>query len=573
MNKQTYRNDQSLHVMFRSGGRRLIAWQIFAHFTGACIVTSYFVFFDQVFSAFRAQYTFYVVGLMFPFLTAIASILEYLWQKDLVRFLRLEAQGSEVSPELRKTARKKILDLPRVSALISLIVWFLAGVIMTGYSMMGDAAGGDSLAVELVGGIRVFVGCMIGGIVVTAIVFFITETKCRQIWPFFFPQGGLTRTTGVFRLNLQRRMLVIFALASILPLILMGVLSYNKARMMLIMNPVDVIQSLLYLTAFLLTVTLAVALFLSRQFSTGIIDPIKQIETAMVRVESGDLTATVTVERNDELGVLAENFNHMTDGLRDRYRLRQSLDLAKEVQRNLLPKKNPSFAGLDISGTSIYCDETGGDYFDFFENDSSAATDYSVVIADVSEHGIPSALLMASTRAYLRQRASISGNIASVVTDVNRQLTRDVDDSGRFITLFFLQINMDQRTLSWVRAGHDPAVLYDPVSDRFEELGGKGIALGVDSGWQYEAEQYSGLKDGQIIVLSTDGIWEARNPQDEMFGKAALHNIIRRNSHGRAAEIQEAVLAELRDFRQELMPADDVTLVVVKIKNSQVNEK
>ncbi len=566
MNGETFSTDPSLQDMYRSGGRRLGWWQVGANFIGACVVTSYFVFFDQVFSSIQVQNTFYVVGLMFPLLSAIASGLMFLWQKDLVRFLRLEARGSNVTPELRGTAQKRILDLPLVSALISLFNWFLAGIIMAVHSMLADSVNGDPFAIELIGGIRVFVGCMIGGIVVGAIIFFITEAKCRQIWPFFFSEGGLTRMTGVFRLKLRARMLVIFVLASILPLILMGVLSYNKARMMLIMNPAEVIQSLLYLTAFLLTVTLAVALILSRQFSTGIIDPVKKMEAAMARVEGGDLTATVTVERNDELGVLAENFNHMTDGLRDRYRLRQSLDLAKEVQQSLLPKTNPKFAGLDISGTSIYCDETGGDYFDFFENDSSVAKDYSVVIADVSEHGIPSALLMASTRAFLRQRASLSGGIASVVTDVNRQLTRDVDDSGRFITLFFLQINVDRRTLSWVRAGHDPAVLYDPASDRFEELGGKGIALGLDSSWQYQAEYFSGLTDGQIIVLSTDGIWEARNPQDEMFGKAALHRIIRRNSHGRAADIENAILTELRDFQQDLMPADDVTLVVVKIK-------
>ena len=566
MNGETFSTDPSLQDMYRSGGRRLGWWQVGANFIGACVVTSYFVFFDQVFSSIQVQNTFYVVGLMFPLLSAIASGLMFLWQKDLVRFLRLEARGSNVTPELRGKAQKRILDLPLVSALISLFNWFLAGIIMAVHSMLADSVNGDPFAIELIGGIRVFVGCMIGGIVVGAIIFFITEAKCRQIWPFFFSEGGLTRMTGVFRLKLRARMLVIFVLASILPLILMGVLSYNKARMMLIMNPAEVIQSLLYLTAFLLTVTLAVALILSRQFSTGIIDPVKKMEAAMARVEGGDLTATVTVERNDELGVLAENFNHMTDGLRDRYRLRQSLDLAKEVQQSLLPKTNPKFAGLDISGTSIYCDETGGDYFDFFENDSSVAKDYSVVIADVSEHGIPSALLMASTRAFLRQRASLSGGIASVVTDVNRQLTRDVDDSGRFITLFFLQINVDRRTLSWVRAGHDPAVLYDPGSDRFEELGGKGIALGLDSNWQYQAEHFSGLTDGQIIVLGTDGIWEARNPQDEMFGKAALQRIICRNSQCRAADIQEAILTELRDFQQDLMPADDVTLVVVKIK-------
>ena len=566
MNGETLKTNPSLEEMYQSGGRWQGWCQIGANLIGACIVTSYFVFFDQVFPNLRIQNTFYVVGLMFPLLSIFATGLMHGWQKDLKRFLRLEAQGSDIENDLRRKARRKILNLPLISAAISLTTWFLAGITMTTYSIVADSGSGDPFAAELVEGMRVFVGCMIGGIVVASIIFFTTEAKCRQIWPFFFPHGGLAKTTRVIRLNLSTRMLVIFALASILPLILMGVLSYNKARMMLIMNPADVIQSLLYLTAFLLTVTLAVALILSRQFSTGIIDPIKKMEAAMASVESGDLTAAVTVDRNDELGVLAENFNQMTDGLRDRYRLRQSLDLAKDVQQSLLPKTNPRFAGLDISGTSIYCDETGGDYFDFFESDSSATQDYSVVIADVSEHGIPSALLMASTRAFLRQRASLSGGIASVVTDVNRQLTRDVDDSGRFITLFFLQINMDQRTLNWVRAGHDPAVLYDPASDRFEELGGQGIALGVDSNWQYRAEQYSDLTDGQIIVLSTDGIWEARNPQDEMFGKAALHRIIRQNSFGRAADIQEAILTELRDFQQDLMPADDITLVVVKVK-------
>jgi sigma-B regulation protein RsbU (phosphoserine phosphatase) len=401
---------------------------------------------------------------------------------------------------------------------------------------------------------------------VAAIIFFITESICRRVWPKFFPRGGLAKTPGVFRIKLRARMLLIFILASILPLTLMGVLSYNKARMMLVMDPAQVIQSLLYLTAFLLTVTLAVALILSRMFSTAIIDPVSRMEAAMARVEKGDLTATVTVDSNDELGSLAENFNQMTDGLKDRYRLRQSLNLAKEVQQNLLPKGNPQFAGLDIAGTSVYCDETGGDYFDFFDSPAPGEQKYNIVIADVSEHGIPSALLMASTRAFLRQGSALTGSIASVVTDVNRQLTEDVEDSGRFITLFYLQIDMAQRTLHWVRAGHDPAILYDPAADRFEELGGRGLALGVDSGWQYQEQSRAALAAGQIVVLCTDGIWEARHPRGEMFGKQALQRIIHQHSQAGAAAIQDAVLTELRRFQQDVAPVDDITLVIIKIK-------
>ena len=552
---------------------RLIFWQLVANLIGAGVVTSYFVFFDRVFPVDEIQTTFYVVAVMFPVLVAIAGFSMRFWQKDLNRYLDLRAQGKEIQNELLEKAQRKILDMPFISAALSLFNWFLAAITMSIYSMVTDdkiseAVGQESMAFGLIGGLRVFVGCIIGGIVVAAIIFFLTEATCRQVWPNFFPRGGLVKTPGVFRLKLRTRMLLIFILASILPLILMGELSYNKARLMLVMDPAQVIQSLLYLTAFLLTVTLAVALILSRMFSTGIIDPVRRMQAAMARVERGDLTATVTVDSNDELGALAENFNQMTDGLKDRYRLRQSLDLAKEVQQNLLPRGNPRFSGLDISGTSIYCDETGGDYFDFFDSPVPGEKKYSVVIGDVSEHGIPSALLMASTRAFLRQRAALPGSIASVVTDVNRQLTRDVEDSGRFITLLYLQIDVEQRTVCWVRAGHDPAMLYDPSTDRFEELSGKGIALGIDNSWQYEEAKYAALAAGQIIVMSTDGIWEARNPQDEMFGKQALHRIIRRNSQAGAAEIQVAILAELRQFQQEVEPVDDITLVIIKITGS-----
>ncbi|MGD2098121.1 MAG: SpoIIE family protein phosphatase [Desulfobacterales bacterium] len=561
----------SLKATFKKLGRAVGRWQIGANLIGAITVTSYFVFFDQVFPYTDVQNQFYVLAIMFPFLVAIAMVIFYFWQKDLNRFLRLTAQKKFIEADLRRKAQRKILDMPSVSALVSLFNWFLAAITMTTYSIVADTSSSGALAVELIEGLRVFIGCIIGGIITAAIIFFIIEAKCRRIWPEFFPEGGLARTPGVFRLKLRLRMFAIFLLASILPLILMAVLSYNKASMMLAMDPGQVIKSLLYLTAFLLIVTLAVAVILSRSFSTGIIDPIRQMEAAMAQVEKGDLTATVTVNSNDELGALGENFNRMTEGLKDRYRLRQSLDLAKEVQQNLLPAENPHFPGLDIAGISIYCDETGGDYFDFFG--SADNNKYGIVIGDVSDHGIPSALLMASARAFLRQRTALSGSIADIVGDVNRQLTRDVEDTGRFITLFYLQIDMDNRRLSWVRAGHEPALLYDPANNRFEELSGEGIALGVDGRWQYTESQRDGLGDGQIILLSTDGIWEARNPQDQMFGRQAVSDIIRQYAQTSAAKIQDAILTELNRFQQKIAPADDTTLVVIKVRGKKTEDR
>ena len=190
---------------------------------------------------------------------------------------------------------------------------------------------------------------------------------------------------------------------------------------------------------------------------------------------------------------------------------------------------------------------------------------FGVLIGDVSGHGIPSALLMATARAFMRQRSSRSGSLAEVVSDVNRQLTRDVEDTGRFMTLFYLMIDLEARRMSWVRAGHDPAIWYDPKSGQFEELLGEGTALGVDENVQFVEYQKPGLKEGQILLLGTDGLWETQNPSGSMFGKDGIYEIIRQNTAASAREILNAIVAELEHFRQGREPEDDITLVVIKV--------
>jgi sigma-B regulation protein RsbU (phosphoserine phosphatase) len=248
-------------------------------------------------------------------------------------------------------------------------------------------------------------------------------------------------------------------------------------------------------------------------------------------------------------------------------RMRRSLDLAKEVQQNLLPKNRPDYKGLDIAGKSIYCDETGGDYFDYHDLSEGAYEKLGVAIGDVSGHGISAALLMATVRAALRQRVSLKGNLKEIICDVNRQLVSDVEESGQFIGLFYLAVDQSKRTIKWVRAGHAPAILYDPETDTFEALNGPGVALGVDAGLRYAENEKSDIKKNQIIVLATDGILEARNPQGRMFGRSSLVNSIRRNKYAGAKQILDAVFNDLKQFRREAELEDDITLVVIKIED------
>jgi len=247
-------------------------------------------------------------------------------------------------------------------------------------------------------------------------------------------------------------------------------------------------------------------------------------------------------------------------------RSRRWLAQAMEVQQNLLPNSGSVWDGLDIAGRSLFCDQTGGDYYDYFEKSDSASRTISIVAGDVSDHGLPSALLMTTARAFLRECASRPGSVSTIVGHVNRHLTHDVQASGRFMTLFYAEIDCTDRRIHWVSAGHDPALVYDPRSGEFGELGGQGgLPLGVFEDARYE-EYHRELAAGQVLVIGTDGIWEARNREGRMFGKLLLQQVIRDNVVRPAAEIVEKVLEALKQFLFPLDIQDDATLVVVKME-------
>jgi serine phosphatase RsbU (regulator of sigma subunit) len=246
-------------------------------------------------------------------------------------------------------------------------------------------------------------------------------------------------------------------------------------------------------------------------------------------------------------------------------KVRHSLSLAMEVQQRLLPKANPAVKGLDIAGRSIYCDETGGDYYDFLNGDHGSEGKVKVVVGDVSDHGIPSALLMATARAIIREYSSRQIRISKMATDVNRQLFEDVGDSGRFMTMFYAEIDRQNQRMNWLNAGHEPVLVYDPKLDSFETLTGQGnVPLGILRDAAYTERQRQ-LTPGHIIVIATDGIREARNRYGEMFEKKALQNIIRQNASRNAAYLLETVFTALDLFRQGVKSEDDMTLVIVKV--------
>lgn len=242
--------------------------------------------------------------------------------------------------------------------------------------------------------------------------------------------------------------------------------------------------------------------------------------------------------------------------------LKESLTLAQEVQQSLIPQKAPIVDGFEVAGRSLYCDETGGDYIDYLPLKDGLA----VVVGDVSGHGVAAALLMTTARALLRMRASIGGSPAEFVTALNRSLAYDVQNSGRFMTLMYFRLNPDERTATWVRAGHEPALHYSPDTNRFSEFRGEGLALGVLDDVAYDEYTTPPLRSGDVVVIGTDGITETRDPKGRLFGRQRLMEVVRKNADQPASSILDACLREVRHFRAAHPQEDDETLVVIKAK-------
>lgn len=293
--------------------------------------------------------------------------------------------------------------------------------------------------------------------------------------------------------------------------------------------------------------------------------PISALSEAVIRVGEGDWDTRADFHSKDELGELAANFNNMVPQLREHSATQQALSLADEAQQSLFPQGPPEIAGAEIGARCTFSEKTGGDYYDFVDCSPCGAGQFSTAIGDVSGHGVSAALLMTSARAYIRALTGQGLPLMEVVGRANRLITGDCAKTGHFMTAFTAICNMETRTVTWIRAGHDPGLLYTPATDTFEELIGQGLALGVDEEYLYQ-ETVTPVEAGQILILYTDGIWEAHSPAGKSFGKDNLRRIICENSHRSAQEMVDLLITEVQNHRKGLPLEDDCTAIIIKFQ-------
>lgn len=291
--------------------------------------------------------------------------------------------------------------------------------------------------------------------------------------------------------------------------------------------------------------------------------PIVKLSQHVRRIGEGELNLEIDLPYARELADLSGDINRMTADLRDHMELRRSLALAMEVQQNLLPSETPRLKGLDIAGHSTYCDQTGGDYYDYLE--VSELSRHSVVLAlgDVVGHGIAAAMLMATARGILRSRCSETGSLAELLGHLN-DLLYEVTGGTRFMTMALVTLDGERGELHLASAGHDPPFIYIPDKDTFIELRDGGLPLGISAGEVYPEESLSELPPGSVVLISTDGVWEAQNEAGQHFGKDRVRDVIRATARDSAEEIAQALRQAVSTFCGSARQLDDITFIVAR---------
>jgi len=338
-------------------------------------------------------------------------------------------------------------------------------------------------------------------------------------------------------------------------------------------NPLSlvVMASLLALALLMFFLETFVLIFGVR-ITTGITSAVKTLHRGTRRIAEGDLDTKIVIPSEDELGDLATSFNVMAVAVKkgreeaiERERLERELETARQIQEKLLPHEMPQLPGFEIAGTSLPSQQVGGDYFDFLDMGTGQL---GIAIADVSGKGIPAALLMANLQASLHAQVIKKGSVADVASRMNSLLVKSTD-THMFATFFYGILDQMKSTFTSTNAGHNPPLLFR-VDGKIKRLEAGGLVLGFLPDQNY-SQQTVKIKQGEVVVLFTDGITEAAGPSSEkisenLFGEERLIEVVRASLIKSAAEIQASILQAISDHTANVPQFDDITLVLIKRK-------
>jgi len=282
-------------------------------------------------------------------------------------------------------------------------------------------------------------------------------------------------------------------------------------------------------------------------------------------VGRGELGHRIEIQGDDDLWDAARQFNRMAEGLeraraveKERNRLENELELARRIQRRLLPEAPLAVTGLEIAGQSEPAREVGGDYYDHFDLGGGRVL---LVIADVSGKGVPAALLMSGFRASLMSQDASTLPPDQLAGRCNEFLHRSVE-TGKFVTAFLGLLDAASGRLVYANAGHNPPALLR-ADGSIEWLSAGGLMLGIMREARFESGEAT-LARGDLLALYTDGVTEGADSAGELWGEPRLEEALRGLCERPCAEIAASLVREVRTYEAGSGPADDITVLLAR---------
>jgi sigma-B regulation protein RsbU (phosphoserine phosphatase) len=356
------------------------------------------------------------------------------------------------------------------------------------------------------------------------------------------------------------------------PALMTGIKIENKTQE--ISENIDALTArMLHVLVGLFFILLIVVILLSVKLTKVITRPIELLRQGTVALGKGDLDYHLTIETGDEFEELAHSFNEMAKDLKqniddlrittaEKERYAKEMEIAKEIQDNFLPEYTPKIPGIELAATTLPAMEIGGDLYDFIPVQKEL---WGLTIADVSGKGVSAALFMALCSTVIRVSGSAEADPSVVLERANQLIYAD-GRSSMFITLFYGVLDPANRKFTYVNAGHNPPMLVrgDPICvQTLEEA--RGIALGVVPEVKIKYSEIL-LEPDDLIVMYTDGITEAFNPEDEEFGEERLMDYLKNHRNDPVQGIIDGLIDEVRRFCGSRPQSDDITLVIVRVE-------
>lgn len=239
--------------------------------------------------------------------------------------------------------------------------------------------------------------------------------------------------------------------------------------------------------------------------------------------------------------------------------LQREMDMARQIQVNLLPDEEPEADGYRFSATNIPAKSVGGDYYDFLEFDSGRV---GFCLGDITGKGMPAAMLMSNLQATFRSQAWSDPGSTSCMAEINRMLYRSTEPN-KFSTFFYGVLDTASGEISYANGGHEAPLLFRSEDDEPERLDPTGLLLGVMEETGYESGSVR-LRPGDLLVLYSDGVTEAMNAGEEAFGREGLVEVVKKHRGAPAERITEAVLEAISNYAGEAGQSDDITLMLIE---------